>query len=209
MAKRRTGGIQRRSRASQEAMTRRLEAPRSRLPWPIIALIGLVALAVIAVLVALVAGSRPNPNVGVAQPDDGRGHIPSCQPGGYSSVPATSGCHDGSPTSWGVHAVAPPETTVIHNLEHGGIAIWYQADQLTAEQIGELEDYVNTQVQSNRFKVLLAPWEGADFEHPIAVTAWQYLLYQDTVDLGVIRDFVSIHYGNAPEPNGGPGPPAV
>ena len=190
-------------------MSRQLETPRSRIPWPIIALVGLVALAVVAVLVALVAGSRPNPNAGTAQPDDGRAHIPNCSLGGYSSVPPTSGCHDGSPGSWGVYTAPAQETQMIHNLEHGGIVIWYQPDQLDAEQIGELEDYVNTQVQSNRFKVILAPWAGQDFEHPIALTAWQYLLYQDTVDLGVIRDFVSIHYGDAPEPNGGPGPPAV
>jgi hypothetical protein len=209
MAKRRTGGIQRRTRASQEAMGRRLETPRSRLPWPIIALVGLVALAVVAVLVALVAGSRPNPNAGTAQPDDGRAHIPNCSPGAYSSVPATSGCHDGSPGAWGVYAAPAQETQMIHNLEHGGIVIWYQPDLLEAEQIEQLEGYVNTQVQSNRFKVILAPWAGEDFGHPIALNAWQWQLYQDTVDLGVIRDFVSIHYGDAPEPNGGPGPPAV
>lgn len=190
-------------------MGRRVEAPRSRVPWPILALIGLVALAVVAVLVALVAGSRPNPNAGVAQADDGRGHVPACTAGDYSSVPATSGCHDASPTSWGVYTTPQLESTVVHNLEHGGIVIWYQPDQLNAEQIGELEDFVNTQVQSNRFKVILSPWGGEDFDHPIALTAWQYLLYQDAVDMGVIRDFVSIHYGDAPEPNGGPGPPAV
>lgn len=205
-------------------MSRRLEAPRSRLPWPIIALIGLVTLAVVAVLVALVAGSRPNPNAGVAQPDDGGTHVPpgidcrsapqshaNCGSDPYSSLPATSGPHwdPSGLAQWGVYSTPQPETQVIHNLEHGGIVIWYQPEQLTPEEIDQLEDYVNTQVQSNRFKVILSPWEGQDFEHPIALTAWQYLLYQDTVDLNVIRDFVSIHYGNAPEPNGGPGPPAV
>jgi hypothetical protein len=166
-------------------------------------------LAVVAVLVALVAGSRPNPNEGIAQPEAGRGHTPACTAGGYTSVPATSGCHDPSPVSWGVYTTPQLESTLIHNLEHGGIVIWYQPDQLGAEQIEQLEDFVNTQVQSNRYKVIVSPWSGADFEHPIALTAWGWLLYQDTVDLGVVRDFVSIHYGDAPEPNGGPGPPAV
>jgi FAD/FMN-containing dehydrogenase len=45
-----------------------------------------------------------------------------------------------------------------------------------------------------------------DFGHPIAVTAWQYILYLDALELDAIRAFANEHYGRAPEPNGGPAP---
>lgn len=209
MAKRRTSGIQRRSRASEEALTRRIGTGGSGFDWRIAAIGGFVALGLIVVIVLVVLGGGPNPYAGAIQTDQGGGHIPACQPGVYASTPPTSGCHDPSTVNWGVYTSAPITQELIHNLEHGGIVIWYQPGQVTDEQIAELTSYVNLQITGNRYKVLLTPWEGTDFGHPIAVTAWRWLLYQDEVNLDAIRGFTDEHYGRSPEPNGGPGPPAV
>jgi hypothetical protein len=213
MAKRRTSGVQRRSRASDEALNRRIDSRRSStIDWRIVALVGLlVAGVVVGIIAVLIAGSGPSANIGQAEPDDGRSHIaigtiPSPRP--YSSTPGTSGPHWETPANWGVYADPQPEAHLIHNLEHGGIVIWYQPRKVDQQQIQQLTDYVNTQVSSERYKFILAPWGGQDFGHPIAVTAWRWLLYLDSANLDAIRDFATAHYGQAPEPLGGPGPPA-
>jgi hypothetical protein len=37
-------------------------------------------------------------------------------------------------------------------------------------------------------------------------TAWRWILELDTVDTAAIDEFARAHYGQSPEPNGGPGP---
>ena len=215
MAKRRTSGIQRRSRASDEAMGRRLGAGTSRsLDWRVLLIGGILVLGVAILAVVLLFGGGGNPDpagIGVRQPDAGGTHIPEGQQGtGYTSVPATSGQHWNTATSpgpWGVYSTAQPQERMIHNLEHGGIVIWYQPTQIAPADLTALTQLVQQQITTERFKVILVPWSGADFAHPIAVTAWNGLLYLDTADLDKIRTFTDAHYGKAPEPFGGPGKP--
>jgi hypothetical protein len=112
-----------------------------------------------------------------------------------------------------VYSTPQPETQVIHNLEHGGIVIWYDPEQLDASGIDTLTQYVNSQVSSGisgRFKFILSPWGGQDpLPAPIVVTAWRYLLEIDAADTSAIDEFARAHYGRSPEPNGGPGPPGT
>ncbi|MEX0709714.1 MAG: DUF3105 domain-containing protein [Chloroflexota bacterium] len=215
MAKRRTSGIQRRSRASEEALGRRLGTGGGRsLDWRVL-LIGaiLVLGAVILLLVLLFGGGGQSDRVGTPQIDNGGAHIAEGTAGGpYSSVPATSGQHWNSATApgpWGVYSTAQPQERLLHNMEHGGIVIWYQPGGLDADGLTALTSYVQAQVSTERFKVILAPWAGADFNHPIAVTSWGWLLYLDSADMDQVRAYIDDHYLEAPEPNGGPGRPAV
>ena len=210
MAKRRTSGIQRRSRASEEALNRRVgSGGGGGFDWRIGAIGGFVLVGLLAVVLVVVLGSGPSPYAGSVQADDGGGHLPSCTVGAYSSTPPTSGCHDPAPVNWGVYQSPVSTQQLIHNLEHGGIVIWYEPDAVTGDDLDELTSYVNSQISGNRFKVILVPWEGEDFGHPIAVTAWRHLLYLDEVSLDAIRGFTDEHYGRSPEPNGGPAAPAV
>ena len=98
---------------------------------------------------------------------------------------------------------------MIHNMEHGGVIIWYQPAKLDAAGVTTLKDFVNQQVTTERFKVILTPWSGADFGHPIAVTAWDWLLYLDRADLDQVGTFINAHYGDAPDPFGGPAKPGT
>lgn len=210
MTKRRTSGIQRRSRASDEALTRRIGEGGSPIDWRILAIGGVLVLGAVVVLVLVLFGGGNNGGGGVGQRqvDDGRGHITEGTAGGpYSSSPATSGPHWPVTTDWGIYSTTVPEELVLHNLEHGGLVIWYQADQLGDQGLNTLTAYVQSQVASEQFKVILAPWVGTDFGHPIAVTSWNWLLYLDSADIDQVRAFLGEHYGDAPEPFGGPGRP--
>ena len=213
MTRRRTSSPQRRTRASEAALGRRVGSSGARrLSGTTLAIVGIGAL-VIAGLSAIVIFALLAPgaseSVGVAQAMDGRQHIATGSAGGpYSSTPAASGPHWDTPLEWGVYTSGQPQESVIHNLEHGGIVIWYRADQVSAEQVAALEHYTRSWNGTERFKVLVAPWSGSDFGHPIAIVAWTWLLYLDEVDTDLMDRFIDQHYGDAPEPGGGPGRPA-
>ena len=216
MAKRRTSGIQRRSRASDEAMKRRITTrPGLAFDWRLLLIGGVLLIgAVVLVLVFVFGNQSPGPDngIGLHQIDNGRLHIPEPNSGApYSSVPATSGSHwssADSPAPWGVKTTPEHQERMIHNMEHGGIIIWYRSS-LPAADVATLTNYVNQQVTTERFKVILTPWAGADFGHPIAVTAWDWLLYLDTPDLDKVRTFTDAHYDRSPEPLGGPAQPGT
>lgn len=226
MAKRRTSGIQRRERASTEALNRRIDAPSGMsLPdWRILAIGGVLLVGAIIVILVLLLGSGPNPDAGEQQPDDGNAHVAigtdcrdasaPCGSDPYSSLPATSGPHwdPSGIAQWGVYATPQSETQLIHNLEHGGIVIWYDADTVDADGVAALEQYVRTQNAagiSGRFKFIVSPWGGAEpLPAPVVATAWRYLLELETADTSAIDAFARERYGLAPEPNGGPAPPA-
>jgi hypothetical protein len=217
MAKRRTSGIQRRSRASDEAMTRRFGSGKGRsLDWRLLSIAAILVLgAVILLLIFLFGRGAENGggNVGLRQIDDGRSHIAEGTSGApYHSIPATSGPHwssANSPGPWGVYQNAQRQEVMLHNMEHGGIVIWYQPAKLDAAGLAALQTYVRQQVTTTQFKVILTPWGGADFGHPIAVTAWNWLLYLDKADVDAVKTFFDAHYGDAPEPFGGPGQPGT
>jgi uncharacterized protein DUF3105 len=214
MAKRRTSGIQRRSRASEEAMGRRLGAGSSgSLDWRVVSIGAILLLGLVVLVLVLLfgGGSGDATTVGVRQADAGRAHITEGTQGtGYTSVPATSGPHwssADSPGPWGVYTDAQPQERMLHNMEHGGVVIWYQPAVLSTADLTTLTQFVQQQVTTARFKVILTPWSGANFNHAIAVTSWNWLLYLDSADLDKVRSFMDAHYLKAPEPNGGPAQP--
>ena len=227
MAKRRTSGIQRRERATGEALNRRLDAGGASgggLPdWRLLAIGGVLLVGVVLIALVLVMGGAPNPNAGVTLPNDGGTHVAvgttcrspeaPCGPDPYSTIPAASGPHweTSGIANWGAYTTPQNESQVIHNLEHGGIVIWYDPAILTDAQVAELTSYVEGQVSSGisgRYKFILTPWGGnVDLGAAVAVTAWRHLLKLEAFDMDAIRGFADANYLRfAPEPNGGPGP---
>ncbi|MDQ4035289.1 MAG: DUF3105 domain-containing protein [Chloroflexota bacterium] len=226
MAKRRTSGIQRRERASSEALNRRLDERASgpSLPdWRLLAIGGVLLVGVLIIGLVLVLSGGGNEFAGTTQPDDGNQHVPvgttcrsaeaPCGPDPYSSLPATSGPHwdPSGVAAWGAYSTPQNESQLVHNLEHGGIVIWYDPDALDDAEVAELTDFVEGQVASGlsgRFKFILSPWGGSeDLGAAVAVTAWRHLLKLEAFDMDAIRSFADANYLRyAPEPNGGPGP---
>jgi hypothetical protein len=231
MAKRRrTSGVQRRERASAEAMSRRInQGSAPALPdWRLLLIGGVLVVGVLILALVLLFGGTPDPSLGVQQPNDGGQHVAPgtdcrdpaqqndttlCGTDPYSSLPAASGPHwDASALAqWGTYSTAQPETQLIHNLEHGGIVIWYDPEAIDADAVDALASYVNTQTAtgvSGRYKFILSPWGGADpLPAPVVAASWRWLLELETADTDTIDEFAREHYGNAPEPNGGPPPP--
>lgn len=212
MSRRRTAAPQKRTRASEDALQRRVGSSASgRLSGTALVIVGIGLLVIVGLTaIALFALLSPGQTatVGTAQAMDGRTHISEGTAGGpYSSTPAASGPHWEQPIPWGVYPSPIPQEPAIHNLEHGGVVIWYQVGQVSPTDVAALADYTRGWNSTERYKVLVAPWAGADFGSPMAIVAWTWLLYMDEIDTELMDRFVEQHYGDAPEPGGGPGPP--
>jgi hypothetical protein len=231
MAKRRrTSGIQRRERASSDALNRRLDGGGGGgLPdWRLLAVGGFLLVGVILIVLVALMGGPPPESVGITQPNDGNAHVQigvdcrdpaqqndqtGCGTDPYSTLPAASGPHwePSGVANWGVYSTPQPETQVIHNLEHGGIVIWYDPEAVDDAAVDEMASYVEGQVATGiggRFKFILSPWGGQDpLPAPVVATAWRHTLELEEADLDTIRAFADANYlRHAPEPNGGPGP---
>ena len=213
MAKRRTSQIQRQKRASTSTSERPGAKQRRgiRVDWRLLAVGSIGLLTLIIVAAVLVIGNGRDPYIGEVQPDEGRRHIPVTETPSYASVPATSGPHwdaaGVAPAEWGIYSSPLPEPAAVHNLEHGGIVIWYQRGKLSSSDVDALSAFVRQQTASAEFKFIVSPYGGRAYGHSIAVVAWRWRLYLDSLDLDAIRGFAQAHYGKAPEPLGGPAPP--
>jgi Protein of unknown function (DUF3105) len=128
--------------------------------------------------------------------DLGRAHIPAGEVfPDYNSRPPTSGPH-GPALPWGIHSAPVPVESAVHNLEHGGVVIWYNCDggpqpldESACDQlVRELTDAVGPRLDDDMF-IVLAPY--GDMENRIALTAWQYLDAFDEFDRARIEAFIA------------------
>lgn len=200
-------------------MNRRLGTSGGRFDPRIVGIVGFLVVGALVVAFALMSmGPKCDQFCGVRQAEEGRGHVADGTPNmQYASLPATSGPHWVTPANWGIYGpgqpgqyAAPlPEPQSVHNLEHGGTVIWYEPTKIDPNDLAKLTDFVRGQLSGSRFKIILAPWTGEDFSHPIAVVAWDWRLYLDDANTDALKQFIAAHYQQSPEPNGGPGRPAV
>lgn len=133
------------------------------------------------------AASRP----GEAVPDMGNMHIEegTSSPVAYNSQPPTSGPHYGSLARWGVHSEPIPDELQVHNLEDGGVGLWYNCPDGCPELVSQLE----TVVERYHEGVLLAPYPG--MEARIALTAWNRIDRLEELDEERITRFIRAFRG--------------
>lgn len=140
-------------------------------------------------------------------PAQGNLHIPlgSTSPIAYNSAPPTSGPHYENLAAWGYQSRPIRYEHLIHNLEDGGVVVYYQCADGCPELIAELENVLDPYFAQGR-NVVLTPndptWtiSGSqplhqDMQSPIVLTAWQKRLAMDTVDAETIRAFVDRYEG--------------
>jgi hypothetical protein len=133
------------------------------IPW----LIGAGFVVLIAVPVAINTSQRTN-LPGEVFPDQGNAHIAEGDTSvDYNSDPPTSGPHWETMASWGSYDFVVPDQVLLHNLEDGGVILWYAhgSREENRVRISQLEE-----VTRGFERVIIAPRE--DLEAPFAVTAW-------------------------------------
>jgi hypothetical protein len=127
---------------------------------------------------------------GTLVPSQGNRHIdtPETQHEPYNSNPPTSGPHVPYLADWGVYKEPIPKEVLIHNLEDGGVVIYYngQADEKIVNELEEL-------VSSYSTKVVLMP--DTDLEDLITLTAWQRIDRLNEFDKNRIIEFIEAFRG--------------
>ena len=89
----------------------------------------------------------------------------------YNSNPPTSGPHSSTPMPFKVLDNPAPKENLIHNMEHGGVVVWYNSDD--ANVIKQLADAVNGELDRRRLVVMSKYTEMEP--DTIAVTSWTRL----------------------------------
>ncbi|MBI2913179.1 MAG: DUF3105 domain-containing protein [Chloroflexi bacterium] len=129
--------------------------------------------------------------------DQGRDHLTTGQTyDGYNSDPPTSGPHAPSAASWGVSSLELPKEVPVHNMEHGGVVVWYNCqggpqplDDTACQQLrGRLAAIVQEFVGQKK-EVLMTSY--SPMEHRVALTAWRTLDAFDEFDEARVRLFIT------------------
>ena len=144
---------------------------------------------------AIRQSNRPVPGEGVLI--QGQQHI---QPGqshpAYNSDPPTSGWHYDQPARAGFYETPLSDEQMVHNLEHGHVAISYDCSKLAdCETVkAELRGVVD---RFKEWKVVAVPRENADAA--IALTAWGRIDKLEAYDEDRIVAFVDYWRDKGPE----------
>ena len=123
----------------------------------------------------------------------------------YRTNPPTDGTHYVQPAQDGAYSQAPPDTTLVHALEHGRIDIWFKPS-LPESARADLKALFD---EEQGYQLLLVPRANMPFQ--IAASAWGrdptplgtgYLMGCSRVDdatWDALRAFIDEHRGNGPE----------
>lgn len=124
----------------------------------------------------------------------GRDHIPvGAAHDPYNSNPPTSGPHYAQEADWGIYDSPLPDEQLVHNLEHGGVNIFYKpgsVDQATIDKLKTIQKGFPT-------KTVLAPRPAN--AKAIALASWTYNMNLDVFDEQTTRDFIRRNKNHAPE----------
>ncbi len=116
----------------------------------------------------------------------------------YNSNPPVGGDHWGTTATWGIQLTAPRDEMLVHNLEHGGVIVWYNPAKVDAATVDKMKTLVRA-LQSSNIRVILTPRESIENDKAIAMTAWGWLATLDSYDEGAIRAFYQKHIAQGPE----------
>lgn len=153
-----------------------------------------------------VRGAKFDPQnevIGQKMPDEGNAHVNAGQKVQYGSLPPSSGSHWAAPQApapWGIKDTTLPDEVIVHNLEHGGIVVFYKG--LSAEETQALKDLVRSMTNFGGLpKIILEPYPQMQ-DARIAVSAWRWQLKLPGYDDVQIVKFIRAHYDSpeAPEP---------
>lgn len=163
-------------------------ASRRRIPWIPLVVLGVVLLATFFILRALEIGAPGERRAvsGVGQ------HVSEGQPVRYDQTPPAGGVHWPAPAAWGVTAQAVPDERAIHNLEHGGVVISYNA--LAEADLGRLRQLVVAYPRDryNEVKVLVRPYERIP-TGTLVLAAWGWTQSLPVLDEALVRAFLDAH----------------
>ncbi len=158
------------------------------MPWLWIAAAGVVVVAGFFLVRSLEIGA---PGERVAVTGVGQ-HIAEGQSITYGSVPPVGGPHWPSPAAWGASSVPVPDERAVHNLEHGGVVISYNA--IPADDVNKLRALLQSYPRDrfNEVKLLIRPYDRIP-AGTMVLAAWGWKQTFTSYDEAAIRAFLDAH----------------
>jgi hypothetical protein len=176
------------SSAARLAKARRGRRKGNPLPW----IVGLGGLAVLVLAQIGINVYRDATAPGERFPSQGNVHVSlGTSTPAYNSDPPTSGWHTPDLASWGSYVEPQPDQRLIHNMEDGGVILWYEAGtpEENEAHVAALEEVV-----AGRYtRFVIAPRE--DMPTPYALTAWRRLQRFDALDVVAKQAFLEAYHG--------------
>ena len=170
------------------ARARRGRRKRNPLPW----IVGLGGLAVLVVVQIGINIYREVTAPGERFPSQGNVHVAlGTSTPAYNSDPPTSGWHTPDLAAWGAYVEPQPDQRLVHNMEDGGVILWYQAG--TPEEHEEHVAALEAVVDGRYARVVIVPREGMPTTY--AMTAWRRLARFDSIDTEAMRAFLAAYHG--------------
>jgi hypothetical protein len=128
---------------------------------------------------------------------NGRSHVdgPNASSASYSSDPPTSGPHFEIPAEPGFYTTPVEPQTLVHNLEHGQIVIWYAPD---TEQ--HVVDQLELLTSQQPLATVATPYENVPAGSAFVLTAWRHSQACDLPSQQVFDAFRRQLQGQGPEP---------
>lgn len=137
----------------------------------------------------------------------GNSHVEFGQrsPVAYNSTPPNSGPHYGGLAAWQVHEDPIRYEQLIHNMEDGGVIVYYQCEEECPALVDQLTESVEPYINGGRHVVLVPndpEWTIGDSQPlhqdmgaKIALTAWTKVLKLDEYDADQIEAFIRRYEG--------------
>jgi hypothetical protein len=188
--------------------------PKSKLSNYLLGVIVAVVLIVVALFIiapwnSTGSGDSPipvgsDPNAKIEEfPSEGNDHVAPGTKVQYRTNPPTSGNHYPAWSDWGVFDTAPADETLVHNLEHGGIVIFYDCPKGCPSAKNSLAGYANRYDSKGFTGIMLVPRSNMPEGARIALVSWQNRMLLQTLDVNKINDFVAkrLNKGREADPN--------
>ena len=124
--------------------------------------------------------------------DQGANHVRDGTRVRYSTFPPTTGNHYATPAIWNLYEEPLEQSRIVHNYEHGGVAIQYGRD-VPEETVADLRDFYLDDPNG----MILAPLPRLG--NKIALTAWTELATCDGFDESAFAAFREAFRAKGPE----------
>lgn len=175
---------------AKKQRSKRRRKSASRLPW----IIGAAGIAVLIALPIVINSVRAANLPGERFASQGHRHISlgaNIPP--YNTDPPTSGPHTPELAAWGTYlpGEAPDDQRLIHNMEDGGVLLWYVPGETEAETEERLS--VLEQAATGFRRIAIVPREG--MEAPYVLTAWRRMQTFEEPDNEAMRTFINAFEG--------------
>ena len=132
--------------------------------------------------------------------EEGNQHVNAGTDVEYETSPPTSGDHWEAPADHGFYPEEVPEESLVHNLEHGQIVIWYDPDA-TTETRDNLDAFAESANEGEPTgPIIAAPYPDIPEGKTFVMTAWTASQACSAYSLDAINAFREKYQGRGPEP---------